>query len=336
MYAGEPQIVHDFCPLPSDPAIYFLDGMRSFSAIPHYDGGEALNMIVQMRNVPNGFDESRFPDAVWVSNLFGRATNSLVLSRRLKEALDTLDRELKIVSDIQRSLLPRSLPVIPGLGVAASYQTSKWAGGDYYDFFELHDGRIGILIADVSGHGTPAAVLMAILHAIAHQFPGPVQPPGSVLAHINKALCESYTNDPVMFVTAFYGIYDPATRELLYANAGHPSPMVRTGGKHEQPTVFSISSDLSGIPLGITPDVSFIDARHTLLPGETLVAFTDGISEAREGFGPLYGEPMLAKQLAVAEGDADDILRSILADVERHTGGVEPNDDRTVIVLTVT
>lgn len=332
LYAGEPQIVHDFCPLPNDPAIDYIGDMRSFSAIPHYDGGEAINMVIQMSSKPYGFDESRFPDAVWMSNLFGRATNSLVLTRRLREALDTLDRELKIVSDIQRSLLPRKLPNIPGLELAANYQTSKWAGGDYYDFFELADGRLGILIADVSGHGTPAAVLMAILHAIAHQFPGPVQPPGEVLAHINRALCESYTNDPVMFVTAFYGVYNPRTGELLYANAGHPSPMVRasSGGG-----VVSISSDLSGIPLGITPDVSFVDASHTLSSGEALLMFTDGISEAREGLGPLYGEPRLARSFAQAGNGANEILQSLIADVNNFTSMAEPNDDRTMMVLTI-
>ncbi len=332
LYEGQPRLVTDFCPLPTDPGFEYIGGMRSFSAIPHYDGGVALNMMVQMSSRPNGFDEERFPDAVWLSNLFGRATNSLVLSRRLREALDTLDRELRIVSDIQRSLLPRALPVMEGVEVAASYQTSKWAGGDYYDFFNMRDGRYGILVADVSGHGTPAAVLMAILHAIAHQFPGPAQPPGRVLEHINRELCISYTNEPVMFVTAFYGIYNAATRELVYANAGHPSPLIRAarGG----PSV-AISNAESGIPLGIASEVSFINSSHTLASGEAIAFYTDGITEARDGVGPLYGEQRLAEVFSAANGNAASLLKAISDDVNNFTNNADPNDDRTLLVMTV-
>ncbi len=92
----------------------------------------------------------------------------------------------KLYADIQRSLLPKTIPTIPGLGLAAHYQTSQWAGGDYYDFFPLTDGRWGIMIADVSGHGTPAAVMMAITHSIAHAYPGPPDPPAAMLEHVNQ------------------------------------------------------------------------------------------------------------------------------------------------------
>jgi len=306
--------------------------MRSFAAIPHYDAGEAINMVVQMSVKGDGFDESRFADAVWISNLFGRATNSLVLSRRLKEALDSLDRELEIVSNIQRSLLPRDIPAIPGIDTAAAYQTSKWAGGDYYDFFDLRDGRWGILIADVSGHGTPAAVLMAITHALSHQLPGPGAPPGAVLAHVNRELCLRYTNDPVMFVTAFYGVYDPSTRTLTYANAGHPSPLVRDAAEKK---TTAISSAESSIPLGITADVSYIDQVHQLRPGDVLCMYTDGITEAREALGPLYGEVRLAETLSAAAGTANEMLDLILADVGVFTKNADPNDDRTLMVLSV-
>lgn len=332
IYKGEPQLVTDFCPLPTDPAFEYIQGMRSFAAIPHFDSGEALNMVVQFSKEPNGFSEERFPDAVWMSNLFGRATNSLVLTRRLREALDTLDRELEVVSTIQRSLLPKDLPVIPGISASVSYETSKWAGGDYFDFFDLEDGRWGIMMADVSGHGTPAAVLMAITHAISHQIPGIAAPPGKVLAHVNRELCLRYTSDPVMFITAFYGIYDPKTKVLTYANAGHPPPLVRN-------SISSISGSISAleasIPLGITPDVSYIDQTHQLRAGDSLCLFTDGITEARQPNGPLYGEVRLAEIIAKSTGDAHAVIDAINKDVNEFVQGAEPNDDRTIMIIQI-
>ena len=145
-----------------------------------------------------------------MSNLFGRATHNLVLSEQLKKAYDELDAEIRVIGDIQRSLLPTELPKIPTMDLAADYQTSRRAGGDYYDFFPLPDGRWGIWIADVSGHGPPAAVLMAVTHSIAHAFSGPPSPPGNFLSHVNYHLATRYTAASGTFVTAFYGIYDPA------------------------------------------------------------------------------------------------------------------------------
>jgi sigma-B regulation protein RsbU (phosphoserine phosphatase) len=341
LYAGEARVVQDFCPLPGDPGLEYIGGMRSFAAIPHFDKGEVLNMVVQMKREPHGFDESRFSQSVWISNLVGRATGNLVLSRQLKEALDTLDHDLKVVADIQTSLLPRELPAIPGFDLATHYQTSKWAGGDYYDFFDLRDGRWGILVADVAGHGTPAAVLMAVMHAIAHQMPGPVSPPGRVLEHVNRELAARYTGGEVAFVTAFYAVYDPRGRTLTYANAGHPSPLVRDG---RTGITGAISDAQSSIPLGITGEVSYLDQVHSLEPGDVLVLFTDGITEAREGAREvqrvsgaqvgveLFGDARMAEAISRARPEPREVLESILASVKEFSHDAPPTDDRTVLV----
>src|SRR4029079_9044984 len=113
----------------------------------------------------------------WMANLFGRATHNLVLRQEVSKAYDSVEKELQVVADIQRSLLPQELPKIPSLQLATHYQTSQRAGGDYYDFFPLDNGKWGILIAAVSGHGTPAAVLMAVTHSIAHTHHGEPDPP---------------------------------------------------------------------------------------------------------------------------------------------------------------
>jgi sigma-B regulation protein RsbU (phosphoserine phosphatase) len=181
IYGDEPRIIDDLIVPADDPGAEFLAGQRSLMAIPTFDQGVAMNMVVLMREGPAAFSYEQFPEWVWFSNLFGRATHNLVLSEQLREAYNAVDQELKVVGDIQRSLLPTELPRIPTMDVAAYYQTSRRAGGDYYDFFPLPGGKWGIFLADVSGHGTPAAVLMAITHSIAHTHPGPPAPPAEIL-----------------------------------------------------------------------------------------------------------------------------------------------------------
>ncbi len=210
IYGDEPKILHNIEVEPDDPAAEYLTGIQSLMALPNYDRGHALNMAIRLSRQPGGFDPEQLPEMVWISNLFGQATKNLVLSEEVKHAYNIVDRELKVVADIQRSLLPKTIPDIPLLDMAAHYQTSQWAGGDYYDFFPLPDDQWGILIADVSGHGTPAAVMMAITHSIAHSYPGDPMPPRQLLDHVNHQLASLYTADNGTFVTAFYGIYNPA------------------------------------------------------------------------------------------------------------------------------
>ena len=155
LYGDVPRIIDDLRLADDDPARAYLGENRSLMAIPHYDRGVGQNMVLMLRKEPHAFPPEQFADWVWMSSLFGRATQNLVLSAELKKAYEVVERELKVVADIQRSLLPKTIPAIPTLSMAAFYQTSQWAGGDYYDFFPLPDGKWGLLIADVSGHGTP-------------------------------------------------------------------------------------------------------------------------------------------------------------------------------------
>ena len=130
IYGDEPRLIDDITELiaPDDPAREYLEGMRSLIAIPHYDQGDGLNMVVSMREEAASFDPERFPEWVWVSGLFGRVTHNLVLRNELKQAYDIVERELKVVADIQRSLLPQVLPKIPSLELAAYYRTSRLGG----------------------------------------------------------------------------------------------------------------------------------------------------------------------------------------------------------------
>ncbi|HVT89731.1 MAG TPA: PP2C family protein-serine/threonine phosphatase [Tepidisphaeraceae bacterium] len=332
IYREEAVVLDDLNPSPDDPAIEFLRGHRSLVAIPLFDQGRSLNMVVLFRDQPNAFSRELLPEHLWLTNLFGRMTHNLVLSDELREAYHAVDRELKVVADIQQSLLPVDLPTIPTLDMAVHYQTSRRAGGDYYDFFPLENGKWGFLIADVSGHGTPAAVIMAVTHSIAHTHHEQPNPPSKLLNFINRHLAARYTGGRGTFVTAFYGIYDPATRTLTYSNAGHNPPRHKRAGRI---VVGSLSSG-QNLPLGIEDGEHFIDGCQTFLPGDSIVFYTDGITEARSPTGELYGMDRLDQVVISAEDGANDLLRRILGSVEEFTGGAAPTDDRTLLIAKIT
>jgi phosphoserine phosphatase RsbU/P len=331
IHDDEPRLFDDLQVEEDDPAAEYLDGMRSVLAIPMYDQGVALNMILLMRQEANAFRRDDFPEIVWMSNLFGRATHNLVLSEQLKAAYEAVDYEMKVVADIQRSLLPSKMPDIPTMSVAAHYQTSHRAGGDYYDFFPLAGGKWGILIADVSGHGTPAAVLMAVTHSLAHTYPGPPTPPGRLLEHVNYHLTALYTAQSDTFVTAFYGIYDPADRSLTYASAGHNPPRL----KRCVDGTLALLDGVAGLPLGISPVQTYRERTCRLVPGDQVVFYTDGITEADNGRGEMFGLARLDKVLENCAVGASDLLNSVLAAVAEFTGGRPAHDDRTLLVAKI-
>ncbi|MGE3818501.1 MAG: PP2C family protein-serine/threonine phosphatase [Isosphaeraceae bacterium] len=334
LYAGEPILIDDLTERlkPDDPALPHLEGMRSLIASPHYDGGECVNMVFSMKAEPNAFRPEEFPEWVWLSGLFGRATQNLVLSGQLKEAYAVVERELKIVADLQRSLLPKRLPQIEGLDLAAHYQTSTWAGGDYYDLFALPDGRWGLMIADVSGHGTPAAVMMAVTHSIAHTYPGEPADPSAMLAFINHHLAIRYTSEIEAFVTAFYGIYDPRSRTLQYASAGHNPPRLK---RCLYGSVIALDG-VGNLPLGVIDDVRYDQTTLVLRPGDQIVFYTDGITEATGPDGKaMFGTERLDQALEDCQVDAEGLIRAVLDAVEDFTQGAPPTDDRTLLVAKV-
>ncbi|HET6250524.1 MAG TPA: PP2C family protein-serine/threonine phosphatase [Tepidisphaeraceae bacterium] len=330
IYRNEPTVIDDLQVSPDDPAAEYFAGMKSLAAIPMFEGGEAINMVVVMRKVRNGFPPERLPMQVWMTNLFGRATHNLVLSQEVKAAYDIVERELKAVADIQRSLLPAELPAIDGLELAVHYQTSRHSGGDYYDFFKLPHGQWGILLADVSGHGTPAAVLMAIVHSIAHVACNPPAPPASMLAAINSRLVLTYTGENGNFVTAFYGVYDPVRRTLVWSNAGHPPPRLRRADG----TVSALPLAQS-LPLGIEADEPYGDRITQLSAGDSLLFYTDGITEARNRACELFEVDRLDNVLRLDPGSAPQMIAATLEAVESFAGGEAASDDRTLLALRV-
>jgi sigma-B regulation protein RsbU (phosphoserine phosphatase) len=336
-YANRPVIIDD---LPSrlskdDPAYFYLEGFQSLAALPNYDSGEGLNVTVMLLPPGKELDHEMIPMLHWQAGLFGRGTQNLVLRNQLAGALESLDRELQTVGQIQKSLLPAELPQIAGFEVAAFYQTSARAGGDYYDFFPLDGNGFGMFIADVSGHGTPAAVLMAITHAIAHGEPGTHTPPSALLGHLNNSLARAYTRDGT-FVTAFYAVLDPVTRQLCYSTAGHNPPRLLRGGK------VIVLDKSGGLPMGIIDGEDYSQSSIGIEPGDLLVLYTDGITEARsprtasepgELFGTDRMDHAIRNVFAFTATTAQACIDRIRADVAIFTANAPPTDDQTLIVL---
>jgi sigma-B regulation protein RsbU (phosphoserine phosphatase) len=342
IYAERPTLLDHLQVKEGDPAEEFCRGSVSLLAIPLFDKGLSLNMIILLSKNPDAFDPERIPEHVWMSNLFGRATHNLVLSSEVQKAYNDLDRELQVVADIQKSLLPAELPKIPTLEMDVYYQTSRRAGGDYYDFFPLpgahgepsgsERGRWGILIADVSGHGTPAAVLMAVCHSIAHTHSGPPAPPSELLGFLNKHLTARYTLGTGSFITAFYGIYDPVTRTMMYSSAGHCPPRIRRA-KDGAIRSLDCARDL---PLGIEDGERYHDVVATFGADDAILFYTDGITEGRVANSQdLFGIERLDEVLANCDNRPGEMIRRTLDSLELFTAGSPPADERTLLAVRV-
>jgi sigma-B regulation protein RsbU (phosphoserine phosphatase) len=329
VYNDQPRVIDDLALAADDPAQEYLAGQRSVLAIPHYDQGSAHNVVILAREDPAAFPRDRIPDLVLLSNLFGRATQTLVLSQAAKEAYDAVDYELRTIADIQKSLLPGSTPRVPGLDVAVHYQTAKRAGGDYYDFFPLPGDRLGVLVADASGHGAPAAVLMAIAHSIAHSQPAPPESPGLLLTHLNAHLTRRYTRQTGNFMTAFYCVFDTAAGTLSYASAGHNPPRLLRATDGTRHTL----NRSQRLPLGIKPDEVYAEQVVPLQIGDQVVFFTDGVIEAVNAEGDVFGPARLDWALAPGEPSAEALIQSILRELASFTAGTPVADDRTLVVV---
>jgi phosphoserine phosphatase RsbU/P len=328
LYSDEPQVIDHLEIDADDPAGDYLAGQQSLLAIPQFEHGAAINAVVLGREDAAAFPRDRIPDLVMLSNLFARAMQTLVLSKAVREAYEAVDFELRTVADIQRALLPRDVPHVAGLDVAVHLQPAKRAGGDYYDFFELPGGRLGVLIADASGHGAPAAVLMAMTHSITHSLARPAVHPGELLTHLNALLALRYTRPTGSFVTAFYAVFDPAGGTITYASAGHTPPRMRRADDS-----LAVLNRAQKLPLGIKPDEVYPEQTIAWRPGDRIVLLTDGLIEAVNSSGDVFGNGPIDEALAANHSSAAELLNAILDSWNAFTAGVPFADDRTLVVV---
>jgi sigma-B regulation protein RsbU (phosphoserine phosphatase) len=254
--------------------------------------------------------------------------NEHALALRVTAANAALDREARAVGDLQREMLPSGPPVLAGYEWQVQYSTSTHAGGDYYDFFVLPQGRLGVFLGDASGHGPQAAVLMAMMRVLLHTSPEPLLQPGPVLSRLAEQIAQTV---PVgRFATACYCVLDPASGALEFCLAGHPPPFIvrRTPSRVEALPL------RGGPPLGWPAPSSFEAGRTVLEPGDTLMLYTDGLTEAMGPGQQMFGEGPLRATLE--DGAALPLvgLRDrVLARLEAHTGGAPLDDDLTLLLL---
>jgi len=247
------------------------------------------------------------------------------LALRQKEAME---RELAIAREVQRELLPRACPRVPGLLLAGACRPAVGVGGDYYDYLQFSDERLGVVIADVAGKGIPAALLMAGLQASVRSLAGPSVEPGEVNHRLNEMLYRSTST--ARYATLFYALYDARRRHLSYSNAGHFPPLHLCSEG-----VVRLTAD--GIPLGLMEDARYGQGQRDLSPGDLLALYTDGIVEAPDGSGTEFGEDRLVETLQRhRHRDLDEMVVQVLQELERWTGGGEAHDDATLVLIRAT
>ena len=244
-----------------------------------------------------------------------------------KERLVAIERELSIAHDLQLSVLPRETPPQRTVEIAAEMVPAREVGGDFYDYFAIDDNRIGIVIADVSGKGIPAAFFMLIARTLLKATALIGESPARVFTALNDML--EAENEQMMFVTAFYAVVDTESGHVAFANAGHnPTYRIDAGGK------ISTLPMEAGLALAIMPGFDFEEGETSLAPGETLFFYTDGVNEAFNEAGEQFGEPRLEAELeACAGARPSDICDALRASVEAFSTGVEQSDDITVVAM---
>jgi sigma-B regulation protein RsbU (phosphoserine phosphatase) len=324
-----PHLVHDIDWSDDPHFAKMLAPYHSLIAVPLFNETLPLNWSIMLARDPEQFDAADLETSVNRAALMGSLLDSLYIGRELVKANTYIQAELQRMAQIQRSLLPDPIPEIPGLQVAASYETFTQVGGDLYDLFALDKagGRWGIFIGDASGHGPAAAVAAAMVQATLRACSADAVNPARLMRTLNQHLCQKRIEGA--FVTAFLGIYEPATRRLTYSSAGHPAPMIPSFT--DQPAVSL--DQAGGLPLGIDEDADFDQATIQLQPGQTLVLYTDGISEARSRDGEMLGSAGIEQSLRGFSGAPHSVTDQICRFVVNHHGGQRPDDDQTIVVM---
>lgn len=257
-----------------------------------------------------------------------------IISARLRRRTESevnrqaLMRELAIGHQMQLSLLPRRMPDIPGWQFATRYQSAWQVGGDFYDFIKLAEdkSKLGLVIADVTGKGVPAALIMAMARTLIRAESGKEESAAAVMQRVNKSILND--NWAPLFLSALYAVLDVNSGLLLYSSAGHNPPLCLRRARN---VVEELPAP--GFLLGAFRGVSFSEEKTTLNMGDALVLYTDGVTEARDADGRFFGEERLKTVvLSTAKGSAEEMVQAIVSAVAGFTGPEEQADDLTILV----
>lgn len=237
------------------------------------------------------------------------------------------DSELKIAQTVQHALLPDDLPAAEGWEFFASYDSAQAVGGDYYDAFELGEGKICLSFGDVAGKGVPGALIMSRMSSCVQSTIRHVRDLVAAISAINDHMCD--TSVEGRFVTYVLAVVDTVSNTVELSNAGHMSPIIRRAdGSVEQ-----FDEELVGTPIGVLEEYPYESETRELSPGDLIVFFTDGVDEAMNPAGELYGGDRLLEFVKQGPPSADELGKTLLADVRRHANGRPQNDDITIMTF---
>ena len=244
-----------------------------------------------------------------------------------RDKLVALQNELDVARKMQQSILPTVFPQLPNCELYGHMVAAREVGGDFFDVVKLADGRYGLAIADVSGKGVPAAMFMMSSRTLLKGAAIGTPHPGDVLREVNDVLEQD--NESLMFVTLFYGVYDPATGELTYANGGHNPPLI----VHSDGTSMELPQT-NGVALGVMGGMEYEQSKITLEPGDTAVFYTDGVSEAMNGENEEFGMDRFSQVFAnVPPSGAIAANKAVFEAVQQFADGTPQSDDITCLVL---
>jgi serine phosphatase RsbU (regulator of sigma subunit)/anti-sigma regulatory factor (Ser/Thr protein kinase) len=310
------------------PALRALKGAGVKLAIPLISQGDLVGIL----NLGPRLSEQDYStyDRKLLSDLATQAAPAVRVAQLVREQQaaiqerERIQQELAVARLIQQTLLPKELPKLPGWHLAAYYQPARAVGGDFYDFLFFEDGRLGLVIGDVTDKGVPAAMVMAATRTMLRASAMRLIAPGAVLERVNDVLFEDIP--PKMFVTCLYAVLDPATGRLVYANAGHDLPYRRSHGGVSELRA-------TGMPLGLMPGMAYEEKETFLEPGETILFYSDGLAEAHNPEREMLGFPRVMGLLAEHAGKGE-LIDFLLAQLTAFTGpGWEQEDDVTLVTL---
>ncbi len=302
--------------------------IRSMMCVPMLTlAGEPMGIInIDTQNPLNQFKKE---DLDLLMALAGQAAMSYESARLLTSHMEKVkqDNEMQIARNVQHALLPEELPQVDGWEFFASYESAQAVGGDYYDCFKLDDDKICVSFGDVAGKGVPASLVMSRMASVVQSTMDYVHDVQQAAGAINVHMCAKAVEG--RFVTYILAIIDLKTNEMAFVNAGHMSPMIRrTDGSIEE-----FDEEMVGVPIGVIEGFPFDVGRRVIEPGETVVIYTDGVSEAMAPDSELYGYDRLRTMISGSFRDAEELGRAVLTDVKQHANGREQNDDITLMAF---
>lgn len=303
---------------------------RSMICVPLMIRGRVLGVIqvINKKKSPHYF----LDEELEMLETIGSSAAVAIETARMHQVIirkETLERDLKLAREVQQSFLPIALPQIEGYHFAVLNQPALEIGGDFYHFSRLPGNRLGIALGDVSGKGISASLFMARLISDLQYNTLLFDDPARLLQEINTLLCRR--NSRGMFVTLVYLVLDISQRTLFFANAGHPRPIYSDRGS----ALFLGKESVKGPPLGVLPHIYFTREKIELESGCVVTLFTDGVTEARNEQGELFGMDRLINEILKVPDSPDRLIRNISSAVERHAPGTSGKDDLTLVSMKV-